>query len=94
MQPPLPRPPAPGFKIEPVPRQPFSTHHPQEPPDTAIADPEGAPQHLVGTCDERLVKAWAAHHGGEPATGEATASGPATMVVNDQGSGLRFNFPA
>ena len=24
---------------------------------------------------------------------EATASGPATVVVNDQGSGLRFNFP-
>jgi hypothetical protein len=57
---------------------------------------EGPPslgEHLVGTRDERLVQAWAEHHGAEPATGQATASGPATVVVNDQGSGLRFNFP-
>lgn len=93
MQPPQPRTPAPGFKFEQAPRQPSSTHHPQEPPDTALEDPSGAAQHLVGTCDADLVKAWAGHHGAEPATGEATESGPATVVVNDQGSGLRFNFP-
>lgn len=94
MQPPSPRPPAPGFKLEQKPRQhSTSTHHPQEPADTALEGAAGAAAHLVGTCDECLVKAWAEHHGAEPATGEATASGPATVVVNDQGSGLRFNFP-
>ena len=29
----------------------------------------------------------------EPATGEATASGPATLKVTDGGAGIRFNFP-
>ena len=56
----------------------------------------GAPrvdEHLAGTRDGRLIQAWADYHGAEPATGEATASGPATISVNDQGSGLRFNFP-
>ena len=28
-----------------------------------------------------------------PATGEATASGPATVDVKDGGAGVRFNFP-
>ena len=94
MQPPLPRSPVLDIRREDDHRQPSaSTHHPQEPADTAIESPPGVAQQLVGTCDPRLVQAWAEHHGGEPATGEATASGPATIVVNDQGSGLRFNFP-
>jgi hypothetical protein len=93
MQPPPPRTPTPVFKLEQSPGQPSSTHHPQEPPDTALEDTAGAAQHLVGTCDADLVRAWSEHHGAEPATGEATSSGPATVVVNDQGSGLRFNFP-
>ena len=94
MQPPTPRRPVPALTIEQTSRRPSaSTHHPQEPPDTALEDFTGATDHVVGTCDEDLVKAWAEHHGAEPATGEATASGPATVDVNDQGSGLRFNFP-
>jgi hypothetical protein len=32
-------------------------------------------------------------HQAEPATGEATASGPAGLTVNDMGVGIRFNFP-
>jgi hypothetical protein len=41
-----------------------------------------------------LIRGWAEHHDAEPATGEATPSGTATVNVNDQGTGLRFNFPA
>ena len=47
----------------------------------------------VATTDRDLIRAWAIRHSAEPATGEATASGPATMSVNDGGVGIRFNFP-
>ena len=43
--------------------------------------------------DHGVIKQWAARHKAEPATGEATASGPATVEVNDGGAGIRFNFP-
>jgi hypothetical protein len=45
------------------------------------------------TYDHDLVRDWAARHQAEPATGEASASGPATVNVNDGGTGIRFNFP-
>ena len=45
------------------------------------------------TKDHEVIRAWAARHGAEPATGEATASGPATISVNDGGAGVRFEFP-
>ena len=94
MQPPLPRKPVPHVTIGKAPRHASaSTHHPLEPADTAMDGPDGGAAHLVGTQDTGLLCAWAEHHGAEPATGQATASGPATVVVNDQGSGLRFNFP-
>ena len=48
----------------------------------------------VATRDHEVIRRWAARHGAEPATGEATASGPATVHVNDGGAGVRFNFPA
>jgi hypothetical protein len=51
-----------------------------------------APSMMV-TDDADLIQAWAARHGAEPATGEATASGPATVDVRDGGAGIRFNFP-
>ena len=57
MQPPPPRTPTPVFKLEQAPGQPSSTHHPQEPPDTALEDTAGAAQHLVGTCDADLALA-------------------------------------
>ena len=45
------------------------------------------------TNDHDVIRRWAARRGAEPATGEATASGPATIDVNDGGAGIRFNFP-
>ena len=45
------------------------------------------------TTDHELIRRWAVRHRAEPATGEATASGPRTIAVNDGGAGVRFNFP-
>jgi hypothetical protein len=45
------------------------------------------------TRDREEILRWAAEHDAEPATGEGTASGPATVTVNDDGAGIRFNFP-
>lgn len=45
------------------------------------------------TSDHDMIRRWAARHSAEPATGEATVSGPATITVNDGGAGVRFNFP-
>ena len=45
------------------------------------------------TRDHEAIRRWAAIHGAEPATGEATVSGPATIAVNDGAPGVRFNFP-
>ena len=58
----------------------------------------GQPQDRPGTrtvvtTDHDTVKRWAASHSAEPATGEATASGPAVRTVTDDGPGIRFNFP-
>ena len=50
---------------------------------------------VLSTRDQEVIREWARSVGAEPATGEATASGPAsTMKVVDGGTGLRFNFPA
>ena len=46
------------------------------------------------TRDHGVIRDWAARHKAEPATGEATSSGPATVDVNDGGAGVRFNFPS
>jgi hypothetical protein len=48
---------------------------------------------IAATTDPELIKAWAALHGAQPATGQATRSGAATIDVNDGGAGIRFNFP-
>src|SRR5688572_16809965 len=53
--------------------------------------PAGA---IVATDDHELIVAWARQHSAEPATGEATESGPATVNIVDGGAGIRFNFPA
>jgi hypothetical protein len=39
------------------------------------------------------IRRWARAHGADPATGEASASGPATVQVTDGDAGVRFNFP-
>ena len=48
---------------------------------------------IVATQDPELIRRWAQRHDAEPATGEATKSGPATVDVHDGGVGIRFNFP-
>jgi hypothetical protein len=48
---------------------------------------------MVATRDHDIIRRWADRFGAEPATGEASGSGPATVHVEDSGSGLRFNFP-
>lgn len=52
------------------------------------------PGAVLATDDRELIREWATRHGAEPATGEATPSGPATVDVADGGAGIRFNFPA
>ena len=48
---------------------------------------------VVATQDHELIRRWAVHRRAEPATGEATESGPSSTIVNDDGTGIRFNFP-
>jgi hypothetical protein len=48
---------------------------------------------VVATRDHALIRCWAAARQAEPATGEATRTGPSTVNVNDGGAGIRFNFP-
>lgn len=48
---------------------------------------------VVFTRDHGVIKRWAAERQAEPATGQASSSGPATSKVNDGGAGIRFNFP-
>jgi hypothetical protein len=60
---------------------------------TADVQPDAKADRRLATRDKQLIQSWAARHGAEPATGEATPSGPATIHVNDGGAGIRFNFP-
>jgi hypothetical protein len=48
---------------------------------------------VVATKDHLVIRQWAEQRQAEPATGEATRSGPATVKVADGGAGVRFNFP-
>jgi len=49
---------------------------------------------VLSTRDHQVIRDWAERNGAVPATGEATSSGAATTLkVQDQGTGLRFNFP-
>src|SRR5215471_6170225 len=48
---------------------------------------------VAATTNHQEIVAWAARHGAQPATGQATGSGAATIDVNDGGAGIRFNFP-
>jgi DUF2934 family protein len=62
--------------------------------DAADVQPEFKTQRKLATRDRDLIRQWAGRHRAEPATGEATVSGPATIDVKDGGAGIRFNFPA
>jgi hypothetical protein len=55
--------------------------------------PADSSSQVVFTRDHDVIKRWAAKRQAEPATGEATSSGPATVNVQDGGAGIRFNFP-
>jgi hypothetical protein len=49
----------------------------------------------LATRDHVVIRRWAARYQASPATGEETASGPASgLHVTDGGAGIRFNFPA
>jgi hypothetical protein len=58
-----------------------------------VASSTGDITQVVFTRNHDAIKRWAAERRAEPATGEATRSGPATVTVNDGGAGIRFNFP-
>jgi hypothetical protein len=57
------------------------------------ANATSAGARALATRDHEVICRWAARHHAEPATGEATGSGPATVHLNDGGAGIRFNFP-
>ena len=61
-------------------------------PTVDVQPPSGG-RGLFGTRDHDVIRRWAERHAAEPATGEATISGPATVNVSDGDTGLRFNFP-
>jgi hypothetical protein len=69
---------------------------PPHPHVTHVTRDEPVDEHatVLATRDHAVIQEWAALVGAEPATGEDSASGPASaMKVSDGGSGLRFNFP-
>ena len=61
--------------------------------EVRAAGEPGMPEHVVSTRDHEVIRRWAQARQAEPATGEETQSGPATVRVNDGGAGIRFNFP-
>jgi len=60
--------------------------------DTSDAEKQ-SPGKVLTTDNRELIRDWAAKRAAEPATGETTQSGPATVDVRDGGAGIRFNFP-
>jgi hypothetical protein len=59
----------------------------------AESESRSRPDGVNFTRDHDRIRHWAEKRNAEPATGEATRSGPATVKVNDGGAGIRFNFP-
>jgi hypothetical protein len=51
------------------------------------------PGKVLTTDNREVIREWAAKRAAQPATGEATESGPATVDVRGGGAGIRFNFP-
>ena len=60
---------------------------------TTESEPVAPTRGTLATRDHQVIQQWAARRQAEPATGEATASGPATVDINDGAAGIRFNFP-
>jgi hypothetical protein len=68
----------------------MNTHAPSRPALDGLWDPSpdasrDGPR-AIATRDRDVIRQWAARHHAEPGTGEATASGPATVHVQDGGS--------
>jgi hypothetical protein len=64
-------------------------------PDVSRTKPPDPAAAVLSTRDHEVIWKWARSREAEPATGEETASGPASsMRVVDGGTALRFNFPA
>ena len=57
------------------------------------SEPLETTDEVAFTRDHDVIRRWAQQRSAEPATGEATRSGPSTVSVNDGGAGVRFNFP-
>lgn len=55
--------------------------------------PETSRIRAFATRDHGEIQQWALRHQAEPATGQTTRSGPASIAINDGGAGIRFNFP-
>jgi hypothetical protein len=68
---------------------------PELPPSKTVSsvDQTDSATKVVFTRDHDVIKRWATARHAEPATGEASDSGPATVNVNDGGAGIRFIFP-
>ena len=49
---------------------------------------------MIATRNHDLIREWARRQSAEPATGQETASGQATVDVQDGGARIRLNFPA
>lgn len=65
----------------------------QHVPEVSAEGGLDASTRVVSTHDHQVIRQWADKRHAEPATGEATVSGPAKVNVNDGGAGIRFNFP-
>lgn len=64
-------------------------------PDVSRRKPADPNAPVLSTRDHEVIWKWARGRDAEPATGEASASGPASpLKVVDGGSALRFNFPS
>jgi len=68
-------------------------HKHEHVPVVTTEDDARSPTGPVATRDHDVIRRWAAQRQAQPATGEATASGPATADIQDGGAGIRFNFP-
>jgi hypothetical protein len=66
---------------------------PKHVPSVDVEETPESAREVVFTRDHDVIRRWASKRQAEPATGEATTSGPATVNVNDGGAGIRFNFP-
>ena len=68
----------------------------EQPVHRVVASDAGRhqPGSILATDDRKVIQEWAARRDAQPATGEATRSGPATTKVDDHDAGIRFNFPA